>query len=79
MIFSRRLIENPYLVTLVGPWISLLPKTTIIYQLDNAYMLETQMSIDFLDSKVNLKFKTLCKVIKPYAYEIEIILVAISR
>lgn len=66
MIFSRRLIENPYLVTLVGPWISLLPKTTIIYQLDNAYMLETQMSIDFLDSKVNLKFKTLRKVIKPY-------------
>ena len=67
MIFTIRLIENPYLVTLVGPWISLLPKTTIIYQLDNAYMLETQMStIDFLDSKVNLKFKTLRKVIKPY-------------
>ena len=33
MIFSIRLIENPYLVTLVGPWISLLPKTTTIYQL----------------------------------------------
>ena len=49
MIFSIRLIENPYLVTLVGPWISLLPKTTTIYQLDYAYMLETQMSIDFLD------------------------------
>ena len=66
MIFTIRLIENPYLVTLVGPWISLLPKTTTIYQLDNAYMLETQMSIDFLDSKVILKFKTLRKVIKPY-------------
>ena len=66
MIFTIRLIENPYLVTLVGPWISLLPKTTIIYQLDNAYMLETQMSIDFLDSKVNFKFITLRKVIKPY-------------
>ena len=66
MIFTIRLIENPYLVTLVGPWISLLPKTTTIYQLDNAYMLETQMSFDFLDSKVNLKFKTLRKVIKPY-------------
>ena len=66
MIFTIRLIENPYLVTLVGPWISLLPKTTTIYQLDNAYMLETQMSIDFLDGKVNLKFKTLRKVIKPY-------------